>query len=353
MATQIPPWLALDPIAPARIALAANQRKSQEAIAARRAQFEEQQLMAQQEMMYARLAAQERADQRKQQVYQQTHDAALAQQASAAEFRRQIAQQQNDRQMQALRLREQQVEQQTGIASRKLLGTQNFQRDLAAGVPMVEALAKNAPDLFSDHPERITPAIAAAKRGMPPQAFDVGGFKGVYNPATGAPTIPPLGATPLGQESYTAKQILDEAGNPIPGMRAIPGVRSARILPGARSELSPEGKIRALTILANIEQKKVEEGRTKAERDAAALKRNGYSQQLEALLGGAAGADLGKVPGKIDESTPPGEGDLLAPTSDTGAEGELSADEQAMLDEQAPDQTDLTDEEQAALDEGM
>lgn len=348
MATLIPPWLNIDPIEPARIELQAKTRRAANAAAERRAQLEEQRLFAQQQMMYARLAAQERADRRREQVLRETRDSHLAQQAAALEFRRAMAMQTNERQTRQLRLREQQVEQQTAAAARQLKGMRSLQEDMKR-MPLEQALAKNAADLFSGRPERGAEALRRAQPVGVPQEFTTpGGMKGVYNTRTGAPSFPPRAPAELPPEAWTAREILNQQGQPT-GARGIPGKGAVRILPG-QTGVNAQQQLRIILAQLGVAQNKALLGRTKQERDAAAVQRDKLEKELEALKTGAAPTQE-RLPGKEDERADQ-EGDFLLPP--TGEEGEAVAEgepgeaelmEQELEDEEEPEGPELEEEE--------
>jgi hypothetical protein len=316
MATTIPPWLNIDPLEPARIELQAKSRRAANAAAERRAQLEEQRMAMQEQMMYARLAAQERADQRREQVLRETRDSQLAQQAAALEFRREMGMRQNARQMQQLRLREQQQEQKIASSARQLLGMRRLQEDMSQGMPLQEALAKNASDLFSDRPERLASSMRAAR--------------------------PPKEAGELGPEAYTAREIIDAQGQPM-GLSAIPGKGSARLLPGARG-LRPGERVNALKALIALTQNKIDFEAKKDEKPALIKKRDAYEKELEGIT-----LQMGeRLPGKEDESMDTGEeGDLGLPP--VGEEGESlegdTGEEEAMSDEFADEESEVADED--------
>lgn len=215
-------------------------------------------------------------------------DQVLAQAREAElQARQQIAQQRSQDYQQAIRVREKQAEVQAAAAARKMLGMQNFQKKIEGGMDPAKALASEAENLFADNPARFATAMRALR--------------------------PPPGLAPLGPEAYTARQILDESGKPI-GMSAIPGRGAARVLTQARSQLSPEGKMRGLTTQITILQKQLEEAK-KADRPGLEAQRDELMKQLDALIKGkplAAGAVMsedfdatGRVPGKEDESIEP------------------------------------------------
>lgn len=270
--------------------------------------------------MYARLAAQERADQRKEQVLRQTRDSQLAQQAAALEFRREMGMRQNARQTQQLRLREQQAEQKTAGAARQLLGMRKLQEDIGNGMPLEQALAKNSSELFSDHPERLASAMRASRE-----------------------------AKELGPEAYTARDILDAQGQPT-GMSAIPGRGAARVLTQARERLSPEGRMRGLTTQLGILKGQLEEAK-KADRPAIQQKIDSKLGELDDLM---KGKTIERVSGKEDERTDTGEegeGDFGLPPVDMGEEEENpEGDEEEMSDEYA-DEEPAPDEEDTELAE--
>lgn len=349
MPVQIPPWIAIDPIEPARIELQAKRSRAANAAAERRAALEEQRLYMQQQAMYARLAAQERADQRREQVLRETRDAQLAQQAAALEFRRAMAAQNNERQLRQLRMREQQIEQQTAAAARQLKGMRSLQADLEK-MPLEQALAKNAADLFSGRPERGAEALRRAQPIGPPQEFTTpGGIKGVYNARTGTPSFPPRLAAELGPEAFRATEITDAEGRPM-GVSAIPGRGAARLLPGHKG-LTPEGRVNALKARLAILKNLINyEADTPAKEKELKAERDDIMKQLKEMT------DLPeRLPGKEDERADEDMDFLLPPTGEDEESLEEGAGEEEAMDEEDIDEEALAeeepDEEQLAMEE--
>jgi multidrug efflux pump subunit AcrA (membrane-fusion protein) len=319
MAVQIPPWLNIDPIEPARIQAATNQRRAANAAAERRAALEEQRLFAQQQMLYARLAAQERADARRQEVFRQTKDAQLAQQAAAMEMRRQMAQRQADQQMRAMKLRESQVESKAMSAARQMQGMRQLQEDMKS-MPPDQALQKNAELLFADRPERFASSMRALR--------------------------PPAGATPLSPDALVRRPIVDASGRPT-GHYAIPGARGTpRLLPG-QEKLSPEGHARVLSSQLNSITSRLRH-ELLDEKEEAKLKtrRDDIMSQLDKLTGGTSGASeaptMERLPGKEDER----EEDFILPPTEMPEAGEDEAEAEAALPaQQEVEEEDFFEEE--------
>jgi hypothetical protein len=331
MAATIPPWLNINPIEPARILQRSQVQRAQNAAAERRAQLEAQRMQMQEQMMYARLAAQERADQRKEQVLHQTRDSQLAQQAAALEFRREMGMRQNAGQMQQLRIRQQQEERKTASAARQLLGMNKLQEDIGNGMPLEQALAKNSSELFSDHPERLASAMRAAR--------------------------PPKEAAELGPEAYRARPIIDEQGQPI-GQMAIPGKGAARVL-GGRATLSPGETISAIKAELGVIQPGIIFATTPEEKATLTKRRDELIEDLRKVRKGGTvplkmqpeGATAEeRLPGKEDERTDTGEegeGDFGLPPVDMGEDEEMS-DEFA---DEEPEPEPVADEEDTELEE--
>ena len=191
MAVQIPPWLQIDPIAPARIRLQANQQRNAVAAQERAAQGQAAELQFRREQAAAQQSAQERAAQRREQVFQQTQDQELAQSAQQMQLRRESQAQKADQFKQTLRLKQQKAEAESKAAAQQMQGMQAVQKGLEAGEPLQKLLAANATNLF---PGRADRAFGALQRGIP---------KGVEGPPT-------------------AINVRDESGNPT-GIIAVPG----------------------------------------------------------------------------------------------------------------------------------
>jgi hypothetical protein len=321
MAVQLPPWLQIDPIAPARIKLQANAQRNAAAAAERNAQLQQQRLEVEQQMQANAIAAQERAGARRSEVMRQTHDAELAQQAQQNQLRREHQAMQARQFEQNLRMRQQKAEQEASEAAIQMEGSRGLEKDLQAGVPLEQAFPKHAAKLLYKHPERIGSAIkGVTPPGAPQPGWTPSGQEYMTNPNTGAVHFPPRLAAQAGTGPITARQVLDEQGQPL-GMRAIPGAGGGiHMLP--RTELSPEGRVRALTArMFAIKSMLRDKDETSAEGKTLIKQRDSILSELERLTSPP------KSPGKIDESTPPDEEEATpeeetpAPeASDTGEE---------------------------------
>lgn len=337
MAVQIPPWLNIDPIEPARIAQRANAQRGAQAIAERNAQIQYQRLQQEQEMNDARLAAQERASVRHADVLKQTRDAELAQHAAALQMRREEAAQRAKQYERQLKIREQKAEQEVKEASERMEGSRGLQEDLQGGVPMDKAMAKWAPKLFYKNPERIGQAMRGLTPPEAPQEFTTaGGVKGVYNTRTGAPSFPPREAAgPLGPEAFTARPIVDAQGKPM-GFNAIPGHGAARVLPGAMNA-APKDVIHGLTALLIINKRAISDSTDPKEVEALKEER----KQLIADLKKMTALPPAKVAGKemeTGEYPEEGENAVLADEEEelAPAEEEVAADEEDLMAEEEP-----------------
>lgn len=224
MAVQLPPWLQIDPIAPARIRLQANAQRNAAAASERAAQAQAADLQFRRENAANQLAAQERAAERRERVFKQTQDQELAQAAQQMQLRREAQAAKSQQFQQTLRLRQQAAEREAETAAKQMQGMQAVQKGLQAGEPLQKLIAANAPLLFAKHPERIPSAV--------PKAVGVPG-------------------------DYIAREITDEGGNPL-GIRAIPGAHGS-IKPLPRTTMSPEGMLRADQLRLGVINKQLEE----------------------------------------------------------------------------------------------
>lgn len=213
MAVQIPPWLQIDPIAPARIALQANQQRiARDAAAnANQARFAEMQLrreqMAQQgAQSERRLAAQERAQQRRDAVFRQTRDEELAQTAANMQLRREAQAAKTEQFQQTLRLKQQKAEQEVKDAAEQMQAMREVGNRLQAGESMQKILPDVAPRLFKNRPAA---AVSAIQKGIT------------------APT------------DLVARELTDESGKGL-GIRVIPGA-GGTLKETRRQSLGPEG----------------------------------------------------------------------------------------------------------------
>jgi hypothetical protein len=325
MAVQIPPWLNIDPLAPARIKLAANAQRQQAAAheAAQRQQAEE--LQFRREQAASAQAAHERAALRHEQVYKQTHDDELAQAAAQMQLRKESAAMKAEQFQQTLRLKEQKAEGEAATAAKQMQGMQAVQKGLQAGEPLAKLIAENAPLIYAKNPNQMTRAIPT----------------GINGP-------------------ITARNVMDEQGQPT-GLRAIPGARGGvHMLPA--TDLGPQGKWQVDKARMGIITKQMEEAYGTPEYDILSAKREAIMKKYE----GGASAAQAVMPGALPAgpvSAPAGDKvRVRAPNGQTGLvprdqldaalkEGfeEISAgkvDEAAPPDETEPaDNTDEEDQE--------
>jgi len=213
---EIPPWLNIDPTAPVgrllegyRSGLAAAEAQNQ---AAARAQ--QQQLAAEQ-------AAQLNA-------YRQEQQQALVQHWE-----------------QQLRLQQEKDQRAAAEAAIQSQAMNELQKRTAAGEPFEKVWPELAPRVLYRHPQSIAQSIrAVTPPGEPQVGVTPSGKEYLINPRTGAAVFSPLGAQPQTVEGI-AKELRDEQGNPL-GTKYVPGARGGvHFLP--RTELSPEGRVRALS----------------------------------------------------------------------------------------------------------
>lgn len=258
MAVQIPPWLSIDPIAPARIRLQANQQRNAAAASERAAQaqaqelqFRREQASAQQAQASEREASQERSAMRRDQVLRQTQDQELAQAAQQMQLRREAQAQKAEQFQQNLRLKQQSAEAEAKSAAKQMQGMQAVQKGLKEGRPLQQLISENAPDLFARHPERMPSAVP---RGV---------------------NAPP---------DFTARQLRDEQGNPM-GINVIPGAHgSIKTLP--RTTMSPEGMLRADQLRLGIISRQLEEEADPAKAARLTQARDAIMGRLEQITSG-------------------------------------------------------------------
>lgn len=262
MAVTLPPWLQIDPIAPARLRLAANAQRNQAAASERASQaqaeelqFRREQLAAQQAMASEREAGDERAALRRDQVLRQTHDSELAQAAQQMQLRREAQAQKSQQFQQTLRLKQEAAEREAKSAAQQMQGMKAVQAGLQKGEPLQKLIAENAPMLFAKHPERIPSAVPKAVAG--PQDF-------------------------------VARQLRDEQGNPM-GINVIPGAHgSIKTLP--RTTMSPEGMLRADQLRLGVISRQLEEETDPAKAAALTRARDGIMARLEQITSGRGAA---------------------------------------------------------------
>jgi len=283
MAVAIPPWLNLDPIAPARIRLAANAQRNQAAASERAAQAQADDLQFRREhaatlaaQEEGQAAARERAALRRDQVLRQTNDRELATAAQQMQLRREYQAQRADQFQQTLRLKQQAAEAEAKSAAQQMQGMKAVQSGLEKGEPLQKLIAENAPMLFAKHPERIPSAI-------------------------------PKGVT--GPQDFVTHQLKDEQGNPM-GINVIPGAHgSIKTLP--RTTMSPEGMLRADQLRLGIINRQLEDETDPAKAAKLTQARDGIMARLEQITSGR-----GTAPGLAVASTPAA---ASAPLSDTVA----------------------------------
>lgn len=220
----IPPWLNLDPLAPARIRLQANAQRNAAAAAERNAANQAAELQFRRENAANQLAAQERAAERKERVFKQTQDHELAQAAQQMQLRREAQAAKTAQFQQSLRLRQQAAEREAASAAKQMQGMQAVQKGLQAGQPLQKLIAENAPLIFAKHPERIPSAVP----------------KAVPGPA-----------------DLVARELTDEGGQGL-GVRVIPGAHGS-LKPLPRTTMSPEGMLRADQLRLGVINKQLEE----------------------------------------------------------------------------------------------
>ena len=213
---EIPPWINIDPVAPVgrllegyRSGLAAAEAQNQAAA------------RAQQQELAAEQAAQLNA-------YRQQQQQALVQHWE-----------------QQLRLQQEKDQRAAAEAAIQSQAMNELQKRTAAGEPFEKVWPELAPRVLYRHPQSIAQSIRAVMPpGTPQPGWTPSGKEYMINPRTGAVAFTPLGAQPQATEGI-AKELRDEQGNPL-GQRYVPGARGGvHFLP--RAELSPEGRVRALT----------------------------------------------------------------------------------------------------------
>jgi len=326
MAVQLPPWLQLDPIAPARIRLqanaqrnaaAANEQASQQR--AQELQFRREQAASQAAQEESRLAAQERAAERRDQVLRQTNDRELAQAAQQMQLRRESQAAKSEQFQQTLRLKQQAAEQEAKSAAQQMQGMKAVQKGLEAGEPLQKLIAANAPLLFAKHPERMPSAVP----------------KAVSGPA-----------------DLIARELTDESGQPL-GVRVIPGAHGS-IKPLPRTTMSPEGMLRADQLRLGIINKQLEEAIPDSPEFVKLTQaRDAIMNRLEQITSrrGAAALSTGAPP-QTPSAAPAPSSDTVRVTSPDGKSGmiprtQLAAALKAGYKEIAPESAAAHEEEGA------
>jgi len=267
---EIPPWLNVDPTAPVgrllegyRSGLAAAEAQNQ---AAARAQQQE-------------LAAQQAAELN---AYRQQQQQALVQHWE-----------------QQLRLQQEKDQRAAAEAAIQSQAMNELQKRTAAGEPFEKVWPELAPRVLYRHPQSIAQSIRAV---TPPEAPQPGwtpsGQEYMVNPRTGAVSYPPQSLGVPGGP-ITARQVLDEQGNPL-GARAIPGARGGvHMLP--REGLSPEGKVRALAARLMIIRGQIEDAAPE-EKPTLKKERDDIMAELKKMTTGPAAPASAFAP--LPEATP-------------------------------------------------
>ena len=319
MPVQIPPWLNLDPTAPARIRLAANAQRDSAMARSQELQFRREQLSAQQAQESEQSAARERIASRRDQVLKQTHDQELAQAAEQMQLRREAQAQKSQQFQQQLRMKQQAAEVEAKNAAQQMQGMKAVQEGLQKGEPLQKLITENAPMLFAKHPERMTSAVPKAVAG--PQDF-------------------------------VAHQLKDEQGNPM-GINVIPGAHgSIKTLP--RTTMSPEGMLRADQLRLGVISRQMEEESDPTKLARLTKARDAIMARLEQITSGRGGV----TPVGVNAQTPAA---ASAPPSDTvrvkSPKGGVGTIPRAQLDaalkagyteiEPSQDETDDTEESDA------
>jgi hypothetical protein len=283
MAVTIPPWLNIDPTAPARIRLAANAQRNQSAASERAAQAQAQELQFRRENAAnqaaqedAQMASHERAAIRRDEVLKQTNDRELAQAAQQMQLRREFQAQKAEQFQQTLRMKQQAAEVEAKNAAQQMQGMKAVQAGLQKGEPLQKLIAENAPMLFAKHPERIPSAVPKMVNG--PQDF-------------------------------VARQLKDEQGNPM-GINVIPGAHgSIKTLP--RTTMTPEGMLRADQLRLGVISRQLEEEADPARAAKLTQSRDAIMARLEQI---ASGRGAATQTSGVNAQTPVA---ASAPSSDT------------------------------------
>lgn len=226
MAVTLPPWLNIDPIAPARIRLQANAQRNAAAASERAAQAQSENLQFRREQAASEQAAQERSAQRRDEVLKQTNDRELAQAAQQIQLRREAQAQKADQFQQTLRMKQQAAEVEAKNAAQQMQGMKALQEGLKNGRPMQELLAENAPMLFAG---KANQAVGALQRGS---------------------RVAPV-------PDYVAHELKDEQGNPT-GVKVRRGAGGS-IVPLPRTTMSPEGMLNADKLRLGILTRQLED----------------------------------------------------------------------------------------------
>ena len=289
MAVQIPLWLSIDPIEPARLAAARAARQQQAAIAERAAQQRQQEMELRAQVEAAHIAQQDRAAYQRQIMSERLAQQEAQRRAEDAQIRRELHARQAAQFQQTIQLRQDAAQRAAEEASVQTEAWQGVQKNLDAGMPMDKAMLPYMGKLFYRKPAQ---AMSAFKERAPLEA-------------------PTFGTTPSGREYVQGRGVhLPPSLNPKP----------------ARTDLSPSEKIRALSTQFAILQNRIGNESDPAKQGAMQKQQEAIFQQLQQLT-------APRSPGKLDESTPPEEEPMpmedQAPPEAVGDEGDAT-DEEAM-----------------------
>lgn len=280
MAVTLPPWLNIDPTAPARLKLQANAQRNAAAASTRAAQAQAEDLQFRREQAASHEAAQERAEQRRERVFKQTQDQELAQAAQQIQLRREAQAAKTAQFEQQLRLKQQAAEQEAKSAALQMQGLRAVQKGLQEGQPLQKLISENAPLIFAKHPERMPSAVPKAVAGP---------------------------------SDLIARELTDESGNPL-GVRVIPGAHGA-IKPLPRTTMSPEGMLRADQLRLGVISKQLEEADPSSPEYAKLTQaRDAIMGRLEQITSRRRAASPGTSPEGALLGAPPA---ASAPSSDT------------------------------------
>ena len=326
---QLPPWLNLDPLAPARIRLqanaqrnaaAANEQASQQR--AQELQFRREQAASQAAQEESRLAAQERAAERRDQVLRQTQDQELAQAAQQMQLRRESQAAKSEQFQQTLRLKQQVAEQEAKSAAQQMQGMKAVQEGLEKGTPLEKLIAANAPLLF---PGRADRAIGALQR------------------------VPKAVAGP---PDYVAHELMTPEGKGT-GIQVRAGAHGA-VVPLPRREMTPEGLLKAYQVRLGVISKQLEEADPSSPQFSKLIQdRDAIMKSLEDMTSrrGAAALSTGAPP-QTPSAAPAPSSDTVRVTSPDGKSGmiprtQLAAALKAGYKEIAPEPAAAHEEEGA------
>ncbi len=199
---QIPPWLNIDPIEPARIQVQANAQRNQRAAAELNAQIARERM--QEDALQAAAALQARQQQAEQAnaLRQQELD-------QLAAYRQEESQRKQVEGAALERLRQQKYEQDAMTASQRLEGMQDYQKRVANGEDKMQAFAANAHKILYQHPEQVGKLFESmGEHGPLTEGTTAGGAN--YLTRGGRPYMIPQTALP-GQE-FEPSGVVDFGG---------------------------------------------------------------------------------------------------------------------------------------------